>query len=111
MSPPSFVLRAEQDLEQLMEQMEAFEALDDVDMDLVDGILTLSFPDNSKLIINRQEPLKQLWLASPEGPAHFNLGELTLQWNDSKTGEGLLESLSRILSNKLNNPVDLTKGL
>ena len=28
------------------------------------GVLTLSFADNSKIIINRQTPLRQVWVAT-----------------------------------------------
>ncbi|MCG5501479.1 iron donor protein CyaY [Ectothiorhodospira lacustris] len=105
MNPVSFAVQAEQALESLVERMSEVDALADLDMDLVDGVLKMEFDDGSKLIINRQEPVRQLWLASPEGPAHFNQGTGGAGWVNDRTGEGLLETLNRVLSQKLGEAI------
>ncbi|CAG0908459.1 unnamed protein product [Cyprideis torosa] len=86
-------------MEDLLDRMESFEALDDLDMDLIDGVLTVTFEDNSKVIINRQEPVRQLWLASPEGPAHFAQDEAGA-WLNIKTSDDFYDTLSRVFSDK-----------
>lgn len=107
MSTPSFAVHAEQTIETLMQRMEAQAALDDLDIDLIDGVLNLEFEDGQKIIINRQEPLQQIWLASPEGPAHFVFDSASQRWLDEKTSESLMHTLSRVLSEKLGLPITL----
>lgn len=107
MAQPSFLLLAEQTIEDLMARIEAVDALADVDLHLIDGVLTVGFEDGSKLILNRQEPVSQLWLASPEGPAHFGYDAAADDWRNDKTGESLLTTLERVLGHKVGKPVRL----
>lgn len=65
---------------------EAIDQCEDVDMDYesADGMLTLVFPDRSKIVLNKQPPLLQLWMATKYNGHHFNLeGD---QWIDERTG-------------------------
>lgn len=107
MSTPSFSLHASQTIEDLMERLEAIDALDDCDMDVIDGVFELEFEDGAKLIINRQEPVEQLWLASPEGPAHFGFNADSGEWENDKTGESLNGTLERVLSQKTGASISL----
>lgn len=45
----------------------------DIDYENNGGTLTLSFENGSKIIVNRQEPLHQIWLATKAGGYHFEL--------------------------------------
>lgn len=56
------------------------EANVDIDFETAGGILTLTFNDASKIIINRQTPLKQIWIASRQGGFHFDYDESKKQW-------------------------------
>jgi CyaY protein len=107
MSTPSFSIHAEQTVEDLMSRLEEIDALEDCDMDIIDGVFELEFDDGSKLIINRQEPVQQLWLASPEGPAHFGYNADTGEWENDKTGESLKGTLERVLSQKTGSAITL----
>lgn len=107
MPASSFSVHAEQTLEELMQRMEALDALSDLDMDIIDGVFTLEFEDGSQVIINRQEALEQIWLASPEGPAHYGYSEAEAAWLDDKTGEDMIQTLNRVLSQKLDQPITL----
>ncbi|MBV8469262.1 MAG: iron donor protein CyaY [Burkholderiaceae bacterium] len=44
----------------------------DIDTHRTGGLLELSFPDGSKIVINTQPPLHELWLASRSGGYHFH---------------------------------------
>ncbi|NNM52228.1 MAG: iron donor protein CyaY [Pseudomonadales bacterium] len=88
----------EQALEDTLQAIERHvEALDaDIDQDAGDGILTLILPDRSRIILNRQAPLKELWLAARSGGYH-------LSWQDNrwwcvKTKEGLMTLMGRVLA-------------
>ena len=43
----------------------------DIDSQRTGGLLELSFPGGSKIIINTQPPLHELWLAARAGGYHF----------------------------------------
>ena len=107
MSTPPFALHAEETLEDLMSRMESVDALEDCDLDMIDGVFELEFEDGAKLIINKQEPVQQLWLASPEGPAHFSFNADRGEWENDKTGDTLINTLNRVLSQKTGSPVSL----
>ena len=68
----------ESDFDQLAEEtmLAIEEAIDesgaDIDYDNAGGILTLEFPNGSQIIVNKQAPLKQLWVAARSGGFHFD---------------------------------------
>ncbi len=67
----------------------------DIDFETAGGILTLSFEDSSKIIINRQTALSQIWVATRSGGFHFNFDDASGHWRDEKTGAELMAELSR----------------
>ncbi len=69
----------------------------DIDIESSAGILTLTFENQHQLIISRQEPLKQLWLADRSGGFHFDYDNAQAQWHCASTQETLAQMLSRIL--------------
>ena len=107
MTDNSFSMRASQVLETVLAQLEAEPACDDLDMDIVDGVLTVVFPDRGQIIINRQEPVQQIWVASPLGPAHFSFDAGRAVWTDDKTGATLMDTLSRAVTHKLGVAVSM----
>jgi len=64
----------------------------DVDYDQNGGLLTLEFNDRSKFIINRQQPLHQIWLATHENGHHYDYKNE--QWIDDRSGNEFLTFLS-----------------
>ena len=52
----------------------------DIDYETSSGILTLSFTNGSQIIINRQTPLKQIWVAAKQGGFHFDFNSESQQW-------------------------------
>lgn len=108
MTDKSFYVRATEALESLLARMEECSALDDADMDIIDGVLTVEFDDGGQIILNRQEALEQIWLASPLGPAHFTYDNERAVWLDDRTGEELLGVLEQALSRKTGTSVKLS---
>jgi CyaY protein len=60
----------------------------DIDYEVTGNVMTLEFEDRSQIIINRQEPMHEIWLASKSGGFHFKLIED--KWICSKTGLELM---------------------
>ncbi len=67
----------------------------DLDVDLEAGILTVTCPDGSRVIVNRQTPNREIWVAARSGGFHFRMKDG--EWRDTRSGEELYVSLARVL--------------
>jgi len=65
----------------------------DIDSHRSGGLLELSFPNGSKIILNTQPPLQEIWLAARGGGFHFRFCDGA--WLDTKTGVEFHALLSR----------------
>lgn len=68
----------------------------DIDTHRTGGLLELSFPDHSKIVLNTQPPLHELWLAARGGGFHFRY--VNGQWVDTKDGREFHAALSAYVS-------------
>jgi len=68
----------------------------DVDLESSAGVLTIRFENGSQIILSRQEPLRQLWVAARSGGFHFDYDEASGRWICDTSGELLGELLGRI---------------
>jgi CyaY protein len=62
-----------------------------------DGILELEFDNGSKVVVNSQAPMRQIWVAAKSGGFHFE-GGAAGSWRDTRSGEDLFATLSRVIS-------------
>lgn len=67
-------------------------AVVDLDYESNGGLLSITFPDQSKIIINKQPPLHQLWVATRFNGHHFEWRDN--QWIDNRTGAEFWQLLS-----------------
>ncbi|HET7525533.1 MAG TPA: iron donor protein CyaY [Burkholderiaceae bacterium] len=78
----------------------------DIDTQRTGGLLELVFPGGSKIVVNTQPPLHELWLAARTGGYHFRLvGE---RWVDSRSGGEFFAVLSREISAQAGRPLTIT---
>ena len=75
----------------------------DIDTQRSGGLLELSFPNGSKIIVNTQPPLQELWLAARAGGFHYRL--VDGRWLDTRDGSEFVESLSRHASTQAGKPL------
>ncbi|CCQ11388.1 Frataxin homolog CyaY, facilitates iron supply for heme A synthesis or Fe-S cluster assembly [Pseudoalteromonas luteoviolacea B = ATCC 29581] len=74
----------------LEEQVEECEV--DLDYETNSGLLEIIFPDKSKIVINKQPPLHQLWVATKFNGHHFELhGD---KWIDNRSGAEFWQFIS-----------------
>lgn len=79
------------------------DAFDDVDPDVVDAyaagdVLTLTFADRSKCVVNTQRPTRQVWVAARSRAWHFSYDEATDRWFDDKgRGDELMGTLRAVV--------------
>ena len=64
----------------------------DIDFEAAGGILTLEFGNATKIIINKQPPLMQLWVATKFNGYHFEYHDGL--WIDNRSGVELWALLS-----------------
>ncbi len=88
---------------------EALSALDGVDIDLADGILTLEFDEGPKVVVNSHSAARQIWVAANLAAGHFSPDPKTGRWFDSKSGEDLWDRLRAILTERLGYAVKLSR--
>ena len=78
----------------------------DIDSARTGGLLELSLPDGSKLVVNTQPPLQELWLAARGGGFHFRwAGE---RWVDTREGREFFEVLSERASEQAGRALSFT---
>jgi CyaY protein len=74
----------------------------DIDTSRTGGLLELEFPNGSKVVLNTQPPLHELWLAAGAGGFHFRVvGD---RWID-RDGRELFDVLSECASEQAGQPL------
>ena len=69
------------------------------------SVLTLELDNDTKIIVNTQLPMRQIWVAARSGGYHFSYDGR--QWRDTRDGTELFASLSRLVSAQGGHPVVL----
>lgn len=77
----------------------------DIDYETSSGILAVSFSNGTQIIINRQTPLKQIWLAARQGGFHFDYDSDSQQWLCN--GKELFAALSEYCSDQAGQTINL----
>ena len=75
----------------------------DIDTHRTGGLLELSFPDGSKIILNTQPPLHEVWLAARGGGFHYRWVEG--RWCDTRDGSEFIAALSTHASLQAGKPL------
>jgi len=77
----------------------------DIDTHRTGGLLELVFPSGSKIVVNTQPPLHELWLAARTGGYHFRL--VDGRWIDSRGGGEFFAMLSQEISAQAGRPLEI----
>jgi CyaY protein len=105
MLPGEFMSLAETTLQSIEQALENLTEVLDIDSERSGNVLTLTCDNGSKIIINSQEAMQEIWLAAKSGGFHFRL--VGQAWCDSKSGHELFQVLSQCLSQQTGTPVRL----
>ncbi len=68
----------------------------DIDLENSAGVLTVRFENGTQLILSRQEPIRQLWVAARPGALHCGYDEERSLWMWATSEETLGELLARV---------------
>ena len=78
----------------------------DVDLETKgSGVLEVEFADGGKMVINRHNAAREIWVAARSGGFHFRYDGS--RWRDSRDGSELFAALSRLCSAQSGTPVIL----
>ena len=80
----------------------------DIDTHRTGGLLELSLPNGSQLIVNTQPPLHEIWLAARRGGFHYRWADG--RWIDTRTGEEFFSALSACASEQAGKPLSFVSA-
>ena len=75
----------------------------DVDSQRSGGMVTLTFPNRSQIVINLQKPLHEVWMAARSGGYHYRFDGQ--QWQDTKGAGEFFDCLSRDATGQAGMPL------
>ena len=107
MASSSFSAQVEQTLAEIFDVLDTSAWASDLDLEVGDGILSIACDDGAKFVLNRQEAVQQIWLATPWGGSHYTYDAVTHSWKDARSGETLTSALAKALGQKLGFEVSL----
>jgi frataxin len=112
MDEPEFERQASKVLDRLMQEIED-QAMDDLDVDLEGGILSIVLPEGGTYLINKHAPNREIWLSSPKSGAWHFRHEPEAGWISTRVVDGERPQLHRLLADELaewiGNPLELTE--
>ncbi|MET0509292.1 MAG: iron donor protein CyaY [Burkholderiaceae bacterium] len=101
--------RLTRELDSLQQSIETAAEGTDVDIDVrrSGNVIEVEFPDRTRLVINTQEFVGEIWVAARTEGLHFRQAE-DGRWLDTRSGRELRAALSEMLS--VQAGVDLAVG-
>lgn len=106
MSSKTYAQLADECLERVGKWLEEFDA-DELDYATSDGVVTLSFADGTRFVLNRQAAASQMWFAAGARAWHYDWDERAAAWVDDRDQHRLLDQVSQVVSKKLGRTVTL----
>lgn len=98
MDASCFHERADELLEALQDAIEEANTENEVQTDLIDGVLTVTLKRDGEFVLNKHEPTCQIWMSSPEsGSSKYKYNEDDDEWYNS-AGESFKEKISEELA-------------
>lgn len=108
MTDSEFLALAEATLDNIEGAFEQVAEETDVDIECSrsGNVLQVEFADNgSKIIVNSQAPMKEMWIAARSGGFHYR--RIDDRWINTRDGSEFYEALSRMASEQAGVPLTL----
>ncbi len=109
MSPSEFLALADRMLARIEDAVSGAAEANDIDLEAsrAGPVLTIECNDGSRAIVNIQEPMQEIWLASRSGGLHFR--HEGGRWVDTRGGPDLVAALSIVLTAANGVGIDLAR--
>jgi CyaY protein len=79
------------------------EAEADIELERSGNVLTLEFENRTKIIVNLQPPMSEIWIAAKAGGFHYRFIEG--EWRDTRTGTEFFSALTAYATEQAGEPV------
>jgi len=103
MEDAKFIDTVDEIFMQLEDELDEFD--EDIDIDTSGGLLTVTFPATSTIVLSKQIGQHEIWVAAVSGG--FHLGLINGEWYCRATEETLPALLSRVFSEQLGRSITL----
>lgn len=96
MSESEFLAAAEGVLDAIESAFEEVGEAADVDIECSrsGNVLEIEFANRSKMIVNTQAPMREIWVAARAGGFHYRFSDG--RWLDTRDGSELFDAISRL---------------
>ncbi|WP_322059131.1 iron donor protein CyaY [Paraburkholderia sp. J63] len=101
MADSDYLSRAEAVLTAVERAVDEAEA--DIELERSGNVLTLEFENRTKIIVNLQPPMKEIWIAAKAGGFHYRY--IDDEWRDTRTGTEFFSALTAYASEQAGEPV------
>jgi CyaY protein len=78
----------------------------DIEFDRSGNVLTLEFENRTKLIVNMQPPMHELWLAAKSGGFHYKY--IDQAWRNTRDDTELFSDLTKYASEQAGEPISFS---
>ena len=75
----------------------------DIDLERNGSVLTLTFENGSKIIVNLQPPMKEVWIAAKAGGFHYRF--IDGEWRETRTGTEFFSALTEYATQQAGLPI------
>ncbi|MDI6020945.1 iron donor protein CyaY [Burkholderia pseudomallei] len=104
MSDTDYLTRAEAVLAAVERSVDAANDGDaDIDLERNGSVLTLTFENGSKIIVNLQPPMKEVWIAAKAGGFHYRFVDGA--WRDTRNGDEFFAALTGYATQQAGMPI------
>jgi len=79
------------------------EAEADIELERSGNVLTLEFENRTKIIVNLQPPMSEIWIAAKAGGFHYRF--IDGEWRDTRSGTEFFSALTAYASEQAGEPV------
>lgn len=101
MSDSEYLTRAEAALAAIERTLDDTAA--DIEFERSGNVLTLEFENGTKIIVNLQPPMREIWIAAKAGGFHFRYTDDA--WRDTRNGTEFFAALSDYATQQAGEPV------
>ncbi|APR37131.1 iron donor protein CyaY [Paraburkholderia sp. SOS3] len=103
MSDSDYLARAEAVLAAVERALDYTDA--DIEFERSGNVLTLEFENGTKIIVNLQPPMQEIWIAAKSGGYHFRFVDGA--WRDTRNGTEFFTALSDYATQQAGEPVQI----
>ncbi|QBQ96505.1 iron donor protein CyaY [Paraburkholderia pallida] len=75
----------------------------DIELERSGNVLTLEFENRTKIIVNLQPPMSEIWIAAKAGGFHYRF--IDGEWRDTRTGTEFFSALTAYATEQAGEPV------